>query len=48
MYAWLWRRIPGGVGTKTVTMLLLALAACAALWLWVFPWAATRLPFIHP
>lgn len=44
MYGWLWRRLPGGTGAKTVTAALIALGALALLWLWIFPWAAAALP----
>jgi hypothetical protein len=44
MYGWLWRRLPGGAGTKALVMLLLAFAAFAAAWLWLFPWVYTTFP----
>jgi hypothetical protein len=44
MYGRLWRRLPGGTGTKALAMLLLAVAAFAVLWLVVFPWVYTTFP----
>ena len=45
MYAFIWRRLPGGTRTKAVLALLLALAVTALLLFVVFPWAEPRLPF---
>ena len=47
MYAWLWRRLPGG----TLERLGLALAAVVVLgvvlWYVVFPWVEPKLQFDH-
>ena len=45
MYAWIWRRLPGGTRSKAALALLLALAVTALLLFVVFPWAEPRLPF---
>jgi hypothetical protein len=45
MYAWIWRHLPGGTGSKAVLALLLALAVVAVLLFVVFPWAEPWLPF---
>lgn len=44
MYAWLWRRLPGGTAGKAAGMITLALAVTALLWFAVFPWITPRLP----
>lgn len=44
MYGWIWRRLPGGPGVRSVELTLLLLAVAALLWLVVFPWAALHLP----
>jgi hypothetical protein len=45
MYAWVWRRLPGGSAGKLIGSLLLTAAALALLWFYVFPWAEPLLPF---
>lgn len=45
MYAWIWRRLPGGKGARTVQLALLLLAAAALLWFVLYPWAAMYVPF---
>ena len=45
MYAWIWRRLPGGTRSKALLALLLVLAAVALLLFVVFPWVEPRLPF---
>ena len=45
MYAWIWRRLPGGRASKVLISLLLVLAVCALLLFVVFPWVEPRLPF---
>jgi hypothetical protein len=44
MYAWIWRRLPGGPQARTAGLVLLLLAVAALLWLIVFPWAQIHLP----
>jgi hypothetical protein len=44
VYAWLWRRLPGGTGGKLVSAAVLAAALIALLWFLVFPWASLHLP----
>jgi hypothetical protein len=44
MYRWIWLRLPGGPGTRTVELTLVLLAVAALLWLVVFPWASLHLP----
>jgi hypothetical protein len=45
MYAFLWRRLPGGLPGKLVGMLALLLGVLALLWFVAFPWAENSLPF---
>jgi hypothetical protein len=45
MYAWIWRRLPGGLPGKMIGSVLLALVAAVVLWLWVFPAIEPVLPF---
>ena len=45
MYGWIWRRLPGGTGARTVQMVILGLAVAALLWFVVYPWASIYLPF---
>jgi hypothetical protein len=45
MYAWIWRRLPGGTGGKALVALLLLLAVAALLLFVVFPWVEPQLPF---
>ena len=45
MYAWIWRHLPGGLGSRVVSALVLLAAVVALLILVVFPWAEPRLPF---
>ena len=45
MYAWIWRRLPGGTPGKVVGSVLLAAAAAALLWYVVFPAVDPYLPF---
>lgn len=44
MYAWVWRRLPGGLPGKIVGSLALVAAAVIVLFLVVFPWVSPRLP----
>jgi hypothetical protein len=44
MYRWIWRRLPGGPGARTVGLALVAATVAALLWLVVFPWASLHLP----
>jgi len=45
MYAWIWRKLPGGVWAKVTCSLVLVTAVGALLWYVVFPWATPLLPF---
>ena len=45
MYAWIWRRLPGGTRSKLVVATVLVLAVVALLLFVVFPWAEPHLPF---
>ena len=45
MYSWIWRRLPGGTGSKAFLALLLVLAVSALLLFVVFPWVEPLLPF---
>ena len=45
MYAWIWRHLPGGTGSKAVLALVLVLAVAALLLFVVFPWVEPQLPF---
>jgi hypothetical protein len=47
MYAWIWRKLPGGWPGKLVGSLALLAVAVAFLFTVVFPWAGPRLPFNH-
>lgn len=44
MYAWMWRRLPGGTGSRMIIVAIVAVAVLAALWFEAFPWAASHLP----
>ncbi|GAA4584353.1 hypothetical protein GCM10023194_24060 [Planotetraspora phitsanulokensis] len=44
MYAFIWRRLPGGTVVRLVVSLLLVGIAAALLWYVVFPWLEPRLP----
>ncbi|MGK5679973.1 hypothetical protein [Actinoplanes sp. URMC 104] len=45
MYAWIWRKLPGGLWGKVIGSLGLVAATTALLWYVVFPWATPLLPF---
>ena len=45
MYAWIWRRLPGGRGAKALGCVLLLVAILALLFFVVFPFVEPRLPF---
>jgi hypothetical protein len=45
MYAWIWRHLPGGTGTRTALSLLLVLGVAALLLFVVFPAVEPHLPF---
>ena len=47
MYAWLWRRLPGGTLTRIYTAVVAALAVGALLWYVVFPWLEPKIQFDH-
>ena len=47
MYAWIWRRIPGGIPGKLLGCAVLLGATVMLLFLVVFPWASPKLPFNH-
>ncbi|WP_194291492.1 hypothetical protein [Cumulibacter manganitolerans] len=45
MYAWIWRRLPGGTAAKVAQAALLVLAVVALLFFVVFPWIEPHLPY---
>ena len=45
MYAWIWRKLPGGLWGKVTCSLVLLTAIGSLLWYVVFPWATPFLPF---
>jgi hypothetical protein len=45
VYAYIWRRLPFGLGGKLVGSLVLFSAVGVLLWYVVFPWATPLLPF---
>jgi hypothetical protein len=45
MYAWIWRRLPGGTRSKALVATALVLAVVALLLFVVFPWVEPQLPF---
>lgn len=45
MYGWLWRRLPGGRGVRSVEAFVLFCAVVALLMLVVFPAVEPHLPF---
>lgn len=45
MYAWIWRKLPGGLWAKVTCSLVLVTALGAVLWYVIFPWATPLLPF---
>ena len=45
MYAWIWRRLPGGTRGKALLAAALVLAVVALLLFVVFPWVEPHLPF---
>ena len=45
MYAWIWRRLPGGTRSKALLAVVLFLAVVALLLFVVFPWVEPQLPF---
>jgi hypothetical protein len=45
VYAWIWRHLPGGTGSKAALALVLFLAVAALLLFVVFPWVEPQLPF---
>lgn len=45
MYAWIWRRLPGGTRSKALLAVVLALAVAGLLLFVVFPWIEPLLPF---
>ena len=45
MYAWIWRRFPGGTWSKLTFSLVLVAAVGSLLWYVIFPWATPLLPF---
>jgi hypothetical protein len=47
MYAWLWRRMPGGVAEKLGLVLAAAVVVGVLLWYFVFPWIEPKLQFDH-
>jgi hypothetical protein len=47
VYAWIWRKIPGGIPGKLLGCAVLLFATVALLFLVIFPWASPKLPFNH-
>ena len=47
MYAWLWRRLPGGLPGKLFGCAVLLVAAVLLLFTVVFPQVSPHLPFNH-
>jgi hypothetical protein len=45
VYAWIWRRLPGGTSSRAAVAVVLVLAVVALLLFVVFPWVEPRLPF---
>jgi hypothetical protein len=45
MYGWIWRRLPGGTGARTVQVVLLLVIGAVVLWYVVYPWASLHLNF---
>ncbi|MFI0464940.1 MULTISPECIES: hypothetical protein [Saccharopolyspora] len=45
MYAWIWRRLPGGTAVKAAQAVLLVAAVVALLLFVVFPQVEPMLPF---
>jgi hypothetical protein len=45
VYAWIWRKLPGGTLEKLIGAVALTVITVAALWAVVFPVADTLLPF---
>lgn len=45
MYAWIWRKLPFGLGGKLAGSVVLLGVIGALLWYVVFPWAEPLLPF---
>ena len=42
MYAWLWRKLPGGTARKLLGAVVLVAVAGVVLWYVVFPWIEPR------
>lgn len=45
MYAWIWRKLPGGLTGKLLSSLVLIAGISALLWFYAFPLLAPVLPF---
>jgi hypothetical protein len=45
VYAWIWRKLPFGLGGKLTSSIVLVAAVGVLLWYVVFPWATPFLPF---
>ena len=48
MYAWIWRHLPGGTGTKSALATLLLLVTVALLMFVVFPAVSEHLDLFDP
>jgi hypothetical protein len=47
MYAWLWRRMPGGTVERAGLVLAAVVVLGVLLWYFVFPWVEPKLQFDH-
>jgi hypothetical protein len=47
VYAWIWRKLPGGVAAKVLGATVLIAGVVVLLFLVIFPWASPKLPFNH-
>ncbi|GAA2680808.1 MULTISPECIES: hypothetical protein [Actinoplanes] len=45
MYAWIWRKLPGGLWSRLTMSIVMLAAVGSLLWYVIFPWATPLLPF---
>lgn len=45
MYAWIWRKLPGGTAAKALQAFILFLAVVALLFFVIFPWIEPHMPY---